>query len=312
MTYEELLTKIALEDERFIPMTAENRALVRNMPTTLGKRFIDTGITEQTMVGAAAGLALRGRIPVLHALATFLTMRAFEFIRTDAGIPNLPIKFSSFIPGFLSDGNGPTHQAVEDISLMRGIPNMTVFAAADEDDLLKMAPSIWHSKNPAYLRINTRKTDYVHAPFEIGKAEIIEKGSDVTILVYGMLFEQALLAVDILKQQGLSVGLINMRSLKPVDEAAILEAVETSELVVTLEDHFITGGLYTIVAETLLKNRTTGNVLSISLQEKWFKPALLNAVLEHEGFTGKLIAERILGHKTNAVQKEIKLEAFAE
>jgi transketolase len=162
------------------------------------------------------------------------------------------------------------------------------------------------------LRINTRKTDYVHAPFEIGKAEVISKGNDVTILVYGMLFEQALLAVDILKQQGLSVGLINMRSLKPVDEAAILEAVETSELVVTLEDHFITGGLYTIVAETLLKNRTTGNVLSISLNEKWFKPALLPAVLEYEGFTGKLIAERILGHKTDAVQKEIKLEAFAE
>src|ERR1700733_9965384 len=159
MSYEELLTEIALSDERFIVMTAENRALVRNIPAKLGTLFIDTGITEQTMVGAAAGLALRGRIPVVHALASFLTMRAFEFVRTDAGIPNLPIKLSSFIPGFLSDGNGPTHQAVEDISLMRGIPNMTVFAAANEDDLLKMAPAIWHSKNPAYLRINTRKTE---------------------------------------------------------------------------------------------------------------------------------------------------------
>ena len=115
-------------------MTAENRALVRNIPGRLGNRFIDTGITEQTMIGAAAGLALRGRIPVVHALASFLTMRAFEFVRTDAGIPNLPIKLSSFIPGFLSDGNGPTHQAVEDISLMRGIPNMTVFAPADEQE----------------------------------------------------------------------------------------------------------------------------------------------------------------------------------
>ncbi|MEO6632157.1 MAG: transketolase, partial [Mucilaginibacter sp.] len=179
MTYEELLTEIALQDERFIVMTAENRALVRNIPAKLGTRFIDTGITEQTMIGAAAGLALRGRIPVVHALASFLSMRAFEFIRTDAGIPKLPVKLSSFIPGFLSDGNGPTHQALEDIALMRGIPNMTVFAPADEDDLVKMLPQVWGHPNPSYVRINTRKTDYVHAPFEWGKAEIISEGEDV-------------------------------------------------------------------------------------------------------------------------------------
>lgn len=313
MTYEELLTKIALEDERFVVMTAENRALVRNIPQVLGNRFVDTGITEQTMIGAAAGLALRGRIPVTHALASFLSMRAFEFVRTDAGIPNLPVKLSSFIPGFLSDGNGPTHQAVEDVSLMRGIPNMTVFAPADEEDLVTMLPQIWNSPNPAYVRINTRKTDYKHsANFEIGKAEIVSKGSDVTILVYGMLFEQALIAVEILKNQGLSVGLVNMRSLKPVDEQAILEVAAASKLVVTLEDHFLTGGLYSIVAETLLKNRTTANVLPFALNEKWFKPGRLNELMEYEGFTGKQIAEKILGYTTNAVQPEIVLPEFAE
>src|ERR1700761_268856 len=173
MTYEELLTQISLTDERVVVMTAENRALVRNLPGLLGKRFIDTGITEQTMIGAAAGLALRGRIPVVHALASFLTMRAFEFVRTDAGIPNLPIKLSGFIPGFLSDGHGPTHQAIEDISIMRGIPNVNVLAPADEDDLVKMLPAIWSEKSPAYTRINTRKTNYEHAPFEWGKAEVI-------------------------------------------------------------------------------------------------------------------------------------------
>ncbi len=92
MTYEEVLKKLIDEDERFIVMTAENRAAIRNLPNQIGDRFIDTGITEQTLVGSAAGLALRGRIPVIHALATFLTMRAFEFIRTDVGIGNLPVK----------------------------------------------------------------------------------------------------------------------------------------------------------------------------------------------------------------------------
>ncbi len=312
MTYEELLTETALANDRYIVMTAENRALVRNIPGKLGNRFIDTGITEQTMIGAAAGLALRGRIPVVHALASFLTMRAFEFVRTDAGIPNLPVKLSSFIPGFLSDGNGPTHQAVEDIALMRGIPNMTVFAPADEQDLINMLPQIWAHPNPSYVRINTRKTDYNHSPFELGKAEVVAKGTDITILTYGLLFEQALIAVEILKNEGLSVGLINMRSLKPVDEKAIVESSQTSKLVVTLEDHFQTGGLYTIVAETLLKYQLTAKVLPFALNERWFKPSLLPNVLEYEGFTGKQIAEKILGYNTQSVQPEILTPQFSE
>jgi len=312
MSYEELLTQTALSDERVIVMTAENRALVRNIPGKLGNRFIDTGITEQTMIGAAAGLALRGRIPVVHALASFLSMRAFEFVRTDAGIPNLPVKLSSFIPGFLSDGNGPTHQAIEDIALMRGIPNMTVFAPADEQDLVEMLPQVWACPNPSYVRINTRKTDHHHTPYQWGKAEVISKGEDVTILTYGLLFEQALIAVEILKNEGLSVGLVNMRSLKPVDEQAILEATQTSGLTVTLEDHFLTGGLYSILAEVLLKNQLTAKVLPLALNEKWFKPALLPNVLEYEGFTGKQIAEKILGYKTGSVQPKIAVPQFSE
>jgi len=312
MTYEELLTETALNNEQVIVMTAENRALVRNLPAVLGKRFIDTGITEQTMIGAAAGLALRNRIPVVHALAAFLTMRAFEFVRTDLGIANLPAKLSGFIPGFLSDANGPTHQAIEDISIMRGIPNVTVFAPADEDDLVKMLPQIWSSPNPAYTRINTRKTTYEHEPFELGKAEVVATGSDVTILTYGLLFEQALIAVDILQNEGLSVGLVNMRSLKPVDEAIILQVAASSNMIVTLEDHFLTGGLYTIVAEVLLQYQTTSKVMPIALKENWFRPALLQDVLQNEGFTGKLIAERILGYQTGHTQPFITTQEFSE
>src|SRR6476620_6530455 len=121
-------------------LTAENRAAIRNLPAKIGDRFIDVGIAEQTMIGMAAGLALRGRIPVCHALATFLTLRAFEFIRTDVGIAKLPVKLVGSVPGFLSEGNGPTHQAIEDIALMRGIPNMQVFCPADERELVQMLP----------------------------------------------------------------------------------------------------------------------------------------------------------------------------
>jgi transketolase len=295
MNYEELIKEIALADERYVVMTAENRALIKGLPPILKERFIDTGITEQTMIGAAAGLAMRGRIPVVHALASFLTMRAFEFIRTDVGIANLPVKLSSFVPGFLSDGNGPTHQAIEDISIMRGIPGMQVFAPADEQDMLGMLPKIWSSPHPSYVRITTRKSEFKHSgDFEIGKAEIVAAGTDVTLLVYGMLFDETLKAKILLEKQGLSVGLVNLRSLKPLDEKAILDIARKSELLVTVEDHFLTGGLYSILAETFLRNRMSPAVFPISLGEHWFKPALLNDVLSHEGFTGEKIAGKVI------------------
>ncbi len=297
MNYETLIKETALADERFVVMTAENRALIRNLPQVLNGRFIDTGITEQCMVGMAAGLALRGRIPIVHALATFLTLRAFEFIRTDVGIAKLPVKLTSFVPGFLSDGNGPTHQAIEDVSLMRGIPGMQVFCPADEQDMLLMLPKIWASPHPSYVRATTRPATYQHSKdFEIGKAEVISEGKDLTILVYGMLLEQAITAKDLLEKKGLSVGLVSMRSLKPVDENVLLKAAKQSKWLITIEDHFQTGGLYSILAEVLLQNKLTANVFPIALKEKWYKPGLLSEVLEYEGFTGKHLTRRILEH----------------
>ena len=293
--YEQTLLEMMADDERIIVMTAENRAAIRNLPNLAPGRFIDTGITEQTMVGAAAGLALRGRIPVLHALATFLTLRAFEFVRTDVGIGNLPVKLVGGVPGFLSDGNGPTHQAIEDVALMRGIPHMHVFCPADEQDMLLALPHIINSPNPTYIRYNGLKPVVNHAgDFAIGRAEQVSDGTDIAILVYGMLFAQAWEAKALLEAEGLSVRLINVRMPKPIDEEAVLRAARATNLLVTLEDHFLTGGLYSIVAETLLHHGETADVLPFALDERWFRPALLNDVLQYEGFTGEQIAARIL------------------
>lgn len=299
ITYEELLKETALADERFVVMTAENRALVRNLPQALGDRFIDTGITEQTMLGAAAGLALRGRIPVVHALSAFLTMRAFEFTRTSVGIANLPVKMSSFIPGVLSDGNGPTHQAIEDISIMRGIPGMEVFAPADAADLVLMLPSIWASPHPSYVRISTRPAVYEHAPYVAGKAEVVSEGKDLTILTYGFMFEQAFLAKALLESEGLEVGLINMRSLKPLDEQAIRALIGNTKQVITIEDHFITGGLFSIIAEFLVKSGLQIPVAPIGFDSKWFKPGRLDEVLAYEKLDPAGLVEQIKILKLN-------------
>lgn len=292
--YEATLLDLLAKDERIVVMTAENRAAIRNLPNIAPERFIDTGITEQTMIGAAAGLALRGRVPVVHALATFVTLRAFEFARTDAGIGNLPVKLVGGVPGFLSDGNGPTHQALEDVSLMRGIPNFHVFCPADEQDLIIGLPHILNSANPTYIRHNALKPVIDHdTDFQIGRAELVSYGTDVTILVYGMLLAQALEARDILQSEGVSVRVMNMRMPKPVDEEAILRAAAETSLLVTLEDHFLTGGLFSIVSETLVRHRVMADVLPLALDERWFKPALLKDVLVYEGFTGPQIAYRI-------------------
>ncbi len=294
MTYEEILLELINKDDRFIVMTSENRAAMRNITSKIKNNFIDTGITEQTMIGMAVGLSLHGRTPIVHALATFLTMRAFEFIRTDVGIANLPVKIVGAVPGFLSDGNGPTHQAIEDVSIMRGIPNVNVFCPADEDDMLKGLTKIFTSSSPFYIRYNNTKPVVEHNEFEIGKAEVWGDGKDVAILVYGFLFREAFKAKEILESKGVSIRLINIRTPKPIDEETILKAVDECKLLVTVEDHFITGGLFSILAEVLLRNRKTANVLPFALMDKWFKPGLLNDVLEYEGFTAEKITEKTM------------------
>lgn len=294
MNYEQKLLELIKKDDRIIVMTAENRAAIRNLPPLIGDRFIDVGIAEQTMVGIAAGLALRGRIPIVHALATFLTMRAFEFIRTDVGIGKLPVKLVGAVPGFLSEANGPTHQAIEDISIMRGIPEMNIFCPSDETDLLIGLEKVIESPNPFYIRYNNFQPSVEHEPeFEIGKAEVVFEGRDVVILTHGILLKQAVETAEILKLEGMSVGVINLRTLKPIDKELLIKTCRDTFLVVTLEDHFLTGGLFSILSEILVEEQIICKVLPIALNNKWFKPALLSDILEFEGFTGEAISERI-------------------
>lgn len=294
VNYEQRLGELARSRPEVVVMTAENRAAIRGLPAELGPRFIDVGICEQTMIGAAAGLALRGRIPVCHALATFLVLRAFEFIRTDVGIARLPVKLVGGVPGFLSDGNGPTHQALEDVALMRGVPHMQVVCPADEEELVGLLPAIVDSPDPVYMRYCAAKSSVTHvAPFELGRAEVLSQGSDVAILTYGFLLREADVARRELEAKGLSVELVNLRSLEPLDELAVLTAARRAKLLVTFEDHFLTGGLYSIVAERLVRSGTQVRVLPVALDKRWFQPALLDDVLAHEGFTGSALATRI-------------------
>lgn len=300
MTYEMILEHLVKTDERFMILTAENRAALRQIPGRIGNRFLDVGIAEQTMVGMAAGMALRGKIPIIHALASFLTMRAFEFIRTDVGIGALPVKIVGSVAGFLSEANGPTHQAIEDIALMRGIPGMNIFCPSDEQDMFIGLETMLHDPSPCYIRFNNSPACTTHQQeFAPGKAEIIALGTDVNILTYGLLLREAILAAGILKQKGIDAGVINLRTLQPVDEVLLLSLAVDANPIVTLEDHFLKGGLFSMVSELYTHHSVPAHVHPIALDQKWFKPALLPDVLEYEGFTGAAIAERIEAHLDN-------------
>ncbi|TMQ02370.1 MAG: transketolase [Deltaproteobacteria bacterium] len=275
-SYERALAELAAADPAIVVVTAENRAAIRGLPAVLGERFIDVGVAEQTMIGMAAGLALRGRKPIVHALAAFLTMRAYEFIRTDIGIAGLPVVLVGGVPGFLSDANGPTHQAIEDIALMRGIPGMKVFCPADEADLVAALPALLADPAPCYIRHTAAPPACDHPLLgQPHRIETVADGDDVAILSFGLLVREALDARARLAAEGISARVLNVRMPKPLDEAAVLAAAADTRLLVTVEDHLQTGGLYSIVCELLVRARVRADVLPIALAERWFKPMLL-------------------------------------
>lgn len=294
LPYEQVLLDAIEADDRVVVLTAENRALLRTLPELVGDRFIDVGIAEQTMVGAAAGLALRGRIPVVHALATFLTLRAFEFIRTDVGIPGLPVKLVGWVPGVLSDGNGPTHQAIEDLAIMWGIPGMGIFSPADEEELVAGLPHVLADPGPWYVRAIVASGRVEHTePFALGRAEVLVEGDDVVILTHGFCAGLAVDTAALLAAEGIGVRVVNLRTLRPLDEAAVLDAC-AAPLVVTLEDHFTHSGLPAILGRLLVETGMSANVLTIGL-DTWFRAGTLDRVLQHTGFTPDRVADRIRG-----------------
>lgn len=298
--YEATLRELAEEDLRIVVLTAESRSAIRQLPPLLGKRFIDVGICEQTMIGIAAGLSLRGRRPICHALAAFLTLRAYEFIRDDLGIPGLPAILVGTVPGFLSDANGPTHQAIDDVALMRTIPNMQVVCPADDAELGDALPVLLATPCPSYVRhvggpVHALAPAFEHtAPFQLGKGEVLFDGDEIGILSYGVLSRECYAAARTLRAAGRSVRFVHLASLKPIDEAAVLETVARCKVTFTVEDHFLTGGLFSIVAELCAKRGKAPNrLVPFALEERWFLPTLLKDVLDREGFSSARLVERI-------------------
>lgn len=221
---------------------------------TFPERFFNMGIAEQDMIGTAAGLALTGKVPFASTFAVFETGRAWDQIRLTVCYSNTNVKLVATHGGITVGEDGASHQALEDISLMRSLPNMTVIVPADATETASVINTVADYKGPVYVRLGRAKVPYVMPDdyrFRIGKAFVFHIGKDVNIIAAGIMVNTALKAANALRRDGIDAGVINMSTIKPLDQDALLSAARGSRLIITAEEHSIIGGLGGAVCEFL-------------------------------------------------------------
>ncbi len=214
------------------------------------KRFFEMGIAEANMTSFAAGLALTGKIPFTNSFAAFAAGRSYDQIRQGVCLPNLNVKIVGSSAGLSDFGDGSTHQTVEDIAIMRAIPNLTVLVPADAVETRKMTRAMAAHRGPVYMRMTRTDLPDIVPPdedFVIGKPYLLRDGTDVVVYATGVLVSKALEAAELAAREGLSVRVVNVSSLKPVDEAALTAFAQGMRGIVTAEEHSLIGGLASIV-----------------------------------------------------------------
>ena len=226
------------------------------------EHFMDMGIAEQDMVGTAAGLALSGMIPFASTYCVFLAGRAWDQIRTTVCYNNLNVKFGGAHAGISVGPDGATHQALEDVALMRVLPNMTVIVPCDAEETRKATLAMAKKDGPCFVRFGREAVPVVtdeNTPFELGKARLCRDGRDVTVFANGAMVFEAVNAAESLAGEGISVRVYDLHTIKPLDEAAIIAAAKETGCIVTAEEHQMNGGMGSAVAEALMDNGA-GNI----------------------------------------------------
>lgn len=258
-------------------------------------RFFNMGIAEQNLVGAACGFAAAGKIPFASTFAMFATGRAFEIIRNSACYPKLNVKICATHAGITVGEDGGSHQSVEDISLMRSIPNMTVLVPADGVEAEKMIFAAAEYNGPMYVRLGRSAVPTLfdeNYNFEIGKGVVLKEGNDATIIACGMMVNEALIAADMLKEENINVRVINMSTIKPIDTELIIKAAKETKAIVTAEEHSIIGGLGSAVSEVVSENHPV-KVKKVGLNDCFGESGTPGELLEKYGLTAKNIVAKV-------------------
>lgn len=255
-------------------------------------RFFDTGIAEGNMMSVAAGLAASGKIPFASTFAVFGAGRAYEQIRNSICYPNLNVKVAVTHAGLTVGEDGATHQMLEDIALMRALPNMTVVVPADAAETAQVIRWAASYQGPVYIRMGRAKVEDVISPdaeFVPGKSTTLADGSDVTLMACGIMTQQALQAAKMLAEKGISARVINMSSIKPIDEAAIVKAAKETGAIVTCEEHTVMGGLGSAVAEVVVRHYPVPMAM-VGTEDVFGQSGKASEVLKVYGLTPEHIA----------------------
>ena len=259
------------------------------------ERFFNLGISEQDLIGTAGGFSLAGKLPFASTFAVFETGRAWEQIRQTICYSKLNVKLVATHAGITVGEDGASHQALMDIALMRVLPNMTVIVPADGRETEQVIYSIADYEGPVYVRLGRMKVPLVMPEsyrFQLGKAHVFHLGKDATILATGIMVSVSLEARQILKSEGLDVGVINISTIKPLDEEAVLRAAESSRLIVTVEEHSVIGGLGSAVSEVLSEKHPV-TVRRMGVKDTFGRSGKPEELLEFYGLTPDNIVNTI-------------------
>jgi len=266
-----------------------------------GNRFINIGVAEQNMIGIASGLALTGKKVFCYSIIPFLTMRCFEQIRNDICYHDLDVTLLGSGSGLTYGILGSTHFALEDLAILRPLPNMTIFSPADEIDAQLGVRASKNFHHPLYIRIDLREKAKIHKhlyDFKFGKGVVIQKGKDLVFFVTGTLMEEVIKATKIIKEEkGLTSTIIDIHTIKPLDKELILKEVQGKKIAITVEEHGKIGGLGSAVTETLSESRKLVRVIRIGTIDKFVKVIGTRSYLRKQ-----------LGLDTEGIVKKVRQE----
>lgn len=298
-SYGEALVELGKENKDIVVLDADLSAATKTsiFAKAFPERFFNMGIAEQDMMSTAAGLASCGKIAYASTFAMFATGRAYDQIRNNICYPKLNVKICASHAGITVGEDGATHQMLEDLGLMRGLPNMTVLCTSDDIQTKWAVEAISKFEGPAYLRLCRLSTPSIYdgetSNFEIGKGIQFGEGTDATVFATGVTVSEALLAKEELEKQGVNIRVVDMHTIKPIDEELIIKCAKETKKLISIEDHSVIGGLGTAIAEVLTDKCPT-KLVRMGIKDEFGKSGPAKELLKYFGLTKEEIVKEIL------------------
>ena len=296
-SYGETLAELGKENEKIVVLDADLSTATKTniFAQEFPNRFFDMGISEQDMMSTAAGLASAGQIPYASTFAVFVAGRAYDQIRNSICYPNQNVKICATHAGITVGEDGATHQMLEDIGLMRGLPNMTVLCTSDDIETKWAVNAISEIEGPVYLRLCRLATPVIYdenQKFEIGKGIQIGEGKDATVIATGVAVSEALKAKEELEKENINIRVIDIHTIKPIDKDLIIKCAKETNKIITIEDHSVINGLGSAVCEVLSTDYPT-KVIRMGIKDTFGKSGKAEELLAYFGITARNIVEKV-------------------